>query len=111
MATNVDGNIQKKGWRTKARIRVASGKIKKTAAKIVTSSGKTYGKYVSPTVGLFKKAGTVATTLGKTALKFPGTGLAATGLYYGAKALVKKGEKTASRTAFRQYNKKGKWML
>jgi hypothetical protein len=87
------------------------GKAKKSAAKVVKSGGKTYGSYVAPTVGLFKSAGKLATNVGKIALKFPGTGLAASGLYYGAKALVKKGEKTASRTAFRQYNKKGKWMI
>ena len=104
MATNVDGDFKKKGKKFLK-------KAKKSAAKVVKSGGKTYGSYVAPTVGLFKKAGTAATNIGKVALKFPGTGLAATGLYYGAKALVKKGEKTASRTAFRQYNKKGKWMI
>ena len=104
MATNVDGDFKKK---SKKFLK----KAKKSAAKVIKSGGKTYGSYVAPTVGLFKKAGTAATNIGKVALKFPGPGLAATGLYYGAKALVKKGEKTASRTAFRQYNKKGKWMI
>ena len=100
MATNVDGDFKKK---SKKFLK----KAKKSAAKVIKSGGKTYGSYVAPTVGLFKKAGTVATNIGKVALKFPGTGLAASGLYYGAKALAnrQKGLKFAD---YNQFNKKGR---
>ena len=111
MATNVEGNFKQKKWKITKKIKDASAKIKKSSAKLAISGGKAYKSYVSPTVGLFKKAGTVATNIGKVALKFPGTGLAASGLYYGGKAIVNKGEKTALRSAFKQYNKKGKWMI
>ena len=87
------------------------GKAKKSAAKVVKSGGKSYGSFVAPTVGLFKKAGTVATTLGKTALKFPGTGLAASAAYYGGKAVVNKiaGRSKGLKFAdYSQFNKKGR---
>ena len=82
--------------------------------KIIPSATKNYKNYVSPTVGLFKKTGSALTKTGKFALKSGVLGMPgaiATGLYYGGKAIVNKGEKTASRTPFRQYNKKGKWMV
>jgi hypothetical protein len=99
-------------WKEKAKDFL--GKAKKSAAKIVTSGGKSYGSYVAPTVGLFKGAGKAATNVGKFALKSGALGLpgaVATGLYYGGKAIVKKGEKTIKRSPFKQYNKKGKWMI
>ena len=89
-------------------------KSKKSAAKMIKAGGKSYGSYVAPTVGLFKSAGTAATNVGKFALKSGALGIpgaVATGLYYGGKAIVNKGEKTALRSAFKQYDKKGKWML
>lgn len=104
MATNVDGDIKKKGKKFLK-------KAKKSAAKVLKSGGKTYTSYVAPTVGLFKKAGTAATNIGKVALKFPGTGLAATGLYYGAKALGKKYGRGYSHSQFRQFDKKGRKIL
>ena len=114
MATNVDGNFKDKGLRLGKRFKVAVGKTGKFITKKKIKHGAQVSKYVGPTIGLFKKTGAGALGVGKFALKsgalgFPG--LAATGLYYGAKALAKKGEKTASRTAFKQYNKKGKWMV
>jgi len=77
----------------------------------VKSGGKAYGSYVAPTVGLFKSAGNVATKIGKVALKFPGTGLAATAAYYGGKAIVNKiaGRSKGLKFAdYSQFNKKGR---
>ena len=105
----------KKGEALKSKIRVGVKKTKKFVnKKVIPSATKTYKSYVSPTVGLFKKTGSALSKTGKFALKSGVLGMPgaiATGLYYGGKAIVKKGEKTASRTPFRQYNKKGKWML
>ena len=70
-----------------------------------------YKRYVRPTTKIVRGVGRFARGAGKLALRFPGPGLAATGLYYAGKHIIKKGEKIAPRTAFRQYNKKGKWML
>jgi len=121
---NVNGNyknkskqlvVYSKGEALKSKIRVGVGKGKKFInKKVIPSATKTYKSYVSPTVGLFKKTGSALTKTGKFALKSGVLGMPgaiATGLYYGGKAIVNKGEKTASRTPFRQYNKKGKWML
>ena len=105
----------KKGEALKSKIRVGVNKTKKfVKKKVIPSATKTYKSYVSPTVGLFKKTGSALSKTGKFALKSGVLGMPgaiATGLYYGGKAIVNKGEKTASRTPFRQYNKKGKWML
>ena len=94
----------KKGWTT----------TKAASQKVYGKIGRSYKKYGGPTERMFRKTGAAALSTGKFALRrgalgFPG--LAATGLYYGAKAIAKKGEKIAPRTAFRQYNKKGRWML
>ena len=104
MGTNVDGDFKNKGKKFLK-------KAKKSAAKVVKSGGRTYGSYVAPTVGLFKSAGKLATNVGKIALKFPGYGLAATGLYYGAKALGKKYGRGYSHSQFRQFDKKGRKIL
>ena len=121
---NVNGNyknkktqlvVYSKGEALKSKIRVGIGKGKKFVnQKIIPSAAKNYKNYVSPTVGLFKGVGKAATNVGKFALKSGALGVPgaiATGLYYGGKAIVNKGEKTALRTPFKQYNKKGKWML
>ena len=106
--TNVSGDLLKK-----AKQHIKTGK-KFINKKVIPSAAKNYKSYVKPTVGLFKKTGSALTKTGKFALKSGVLGMPgaiATGLYYGGKAIVNKGEKTASRTPFRQYNKKGKWTL
>ena len=85
--------------------------IKPAGIKAGGKLARHYKRYVRPTTKIVRGVGRFARGAGKLALRFPGTGLAATGLYYGAKAIAKKGEKIAPRTAFRQYNKKGKWMV
>jgi hypothetical protein len=121
---NVNGNyknknnqlvVYSKGEALKSKIRVGVNKGKKFInEKVKPSAVKNYKDFISPTVGLFKKTGSALSKTGKFALKSGVLGMPgaiATGLYYGGKAIVNKGEKTASRTPFRQYNKKGKWML
>ena len=121
---NVNGNyknknnqlvVYSKGEDLKSKIRVGVNKGKKFInEKVKPSAVKNYKDFISPTVGLFKKTGSALSKTGKFALKSGVLGMPgaiATGLYYGGKAIVNKGEKTASRTPFRQYNKKGKWML
>ena len=121
---NVNGNYKNKGTNIvvyskgealKSKIRVGVNKGKKFInKKVIPSAAKNYKDFISPTVGLFKKTGSALSKTGKFALKSGVLGVPgaiATGLYYGGKAIVNKGEKTASRTPFKQYNKKGKWML
>jgi len=121
---NVNGNyknknnqlvVYSKGEALKSKIRVGVNKGKKFInKKVIPSAAKNYKDFISPTVGLFKKTGSALSKTGKFALKSGLLGIPGaigTGLYYGGKAIVNKGEKTASRTPFRQYNKKGKWML
>jgi len=108
---NVSGN---KGLRLGKRFKVAMGKTGKFITKKKIKHGAQFTTYAGPTVGMFKKTGAGALGVGKFALKhgalgFPG--LAATGLYYGAKHAIKKGERVYKRTPFKQFNKKGKWML
>jgi hypothetical protein len=88
-----------------------TSKARVASQKAVSKLARHYKRYIRPTTKIVRGVGRFARGAGKLALRFPGTGLAATGLYYGAKAIAKKGEKIAPRTAFRQYNKKGRWML
>jgi len=108
---NVSGN---KGLRLGKRFKVAMGKSGKFITKKKIKHGAQFSKYAGPTVGLFRKTGALALGTGKLALRAGALGipgLAATGLYFGGKAIAKKGEKVAKRYAFRQYDKKGRWML
>ena len=88
-----------------------TSKARVASQKAVSKLARHYKRYIRPTTKIVRGVGRFARGATKLALRFPGTGLAATGLYYGAKAIAKKGEKIAPRTAFRQYNKKGRWML
>ena len=65
-----------------------------------------YKRYVRPTTKIVRGVGRFARGAGKLALRFPGTGLAATAAYYGAKHVVKKGEKVAARSATKQWHKR-----
>ena len=114
MATNVDGNFKNKGLRLGKRFKDAVGKTGKFITKKKIKHGAQVSKYAGPTIGMFKKTGAGALGVGKFALKsgalgFPG--LAATGLYYGAKALGKKYGRGYSHSQFRQFDKKGRKIL
>ena len=98
------GQKGKKGYRATKEF-ITKKKIK---------HGAQFSKYAGPTVGMFKKTGAAALGIGKFAIKrgalgFPG--LAATWLYFGAKHAIKKGERVYKRTPFKQFDKKGRWML
>jgi len=103
------GQKTKKGYREVKKYYV--GRVKPAGIKAGGKLARHYKRYVRPTTKIVRGVGRFARGTAKLALRFPGTGLAATGLYYGAKAIAKKGEKIAPRTAFKQYDKKGRWML
>ena len=72
---------------------------------------KSYAKYGKPSVTLGKrllKWGVVKPA--KLALRFPGVGLAATGLYYGAKAAAK-AQKGIKHPELRQFDKRARKIL
>ena len=108
---NVSGN---KGLRLGKRYTVAMGKTKKFITKKQIKHGAQWQKYAGPTVKLGRTVGAGVMGAGKFALKagalgWPGA--IATGLYYGGKAIAKKGERTYKRTPFKQFDKKGRWMI
>ena len=115
--TNVNGNYKDKGWRLGKRMKVAAGKTGKFITKKKIKHGAQFSKYAGPTVGLFKKTGSLALGTGKLALRagvlgIPG--LAATGLYYGGKKLAKtivKRDRGLQFSPYRQYNKKGRKII
>ena len=87
---------------------------KKNVKKLSKAATPVYSRYAAPTVGLFKKTGSLALGTGKLALRAGALGipgLAATGLYFGAKHAIKKGERVYKRTPFKQFDKKGRWMI
>ena len=108
---NVSGN---KGLRLGKRFKVAMGKTGKFITKKKIKHGAQFTKYAGPTVGMFKKTGSLALGTGKFALRhgalgFPG--LAAAGLYYGGKKIAKtivKRDRGLQWAPYRQYNKKGR---
>ena len=112
--TNVNGNYKGgknlvKYSKTRAFGIQAKAKAQKTAVKIA----KSYKTYAGPTVGMFKKTGSAALGTGKFLVKrglFGFPGLAATGLYYGAKAIAKR-QKGLQFSSYRQYNKKGRKII
>ena len=108
---NVSGN---KGIRLGKRYNVVMGKGKKYLTKQKIKHGASFAKYGGPTVSLFKKTGAAAMGTGKFLLKRGALGipgLVATGAYYGAKHAIKKGERVYKRTPFKQFDKKGRWMI
>ena len=82
---------------------------KATGQKAAGKIARNYKRYVSPSVKILKGATGLAAGAGKLALRFPGTGLALTGAYYGGKALVKKGERVAKRSATKQWQKRDRF--
>ena len=108
---NVSGN---KGLRLGKRFKVAMGKSGKFITKKKIKHGAQFSKYAGPTVGLFRKTGALALGTGKLALRAGVLGIPGaigTGLYFGAKHAIKKGERVYKRTPFKQFDKKGRWML
>ena len=103
---NVKGNY--KGGKAivkYSRTTAIKAKGKQAAGQIARN----YKRYIGPTTKLLRGAGKFAMGAGKLALRFPGTGLALTGAYYGGKALVKKGERVARRSATKQWHKRDRF--
>ena len=111
---NVSGN---KGLRLGKRFKVAMGKSGKFITKQKIKHGASFTKYGGPTVGLFKKTGSLALGTGKLALRagvLGVPGLVGTGLYFGGKKLVKtiaKRDRGLQFSPYRQYNKKGRKII
>jgi len=103
---NVTGN---KGSKLGRQYNIGMHKTKKFITKQKIKHGASFAKYGGPTVGLFKKTGAAALGVGKFALKKGALGipgLVATGAYYGAKKIINKGEKIASRPMSKQWKRK-----
>ena len=93
------GKITKEGYRKTANV------TRKGAGKIARN----YKRYVGPSAKLARGIGKLGLGVGKTLLRFPGTALIGTGLYYGGKAIVKKGERVAKRSATKQWHKRDRF--
>ncbi len=97
------GNIIAKGKK------LYKQKIKPAGIKAGGKLARHYKRYVRPTTRIVRGVGRFARGAGKLALRFPGTGLAATAAYYGAKHVIKKGERVAARSATKQWHKRDKF--
>ncbi len=87
-------------------------KAKMAGQKVYGKLGKSYAKYGKPTETLFRRTGAAALGTGKFLVKrglFGFPGLAAGAAYYGGKALVKKGERVARRSATKQWQKRDRF--
>ena len=101
--------LVKKGTASTKKWYVETGKP--TAIKIGKRSAASYAKYGKPSVTLGKrllKWGVVKPA--KLALRFPGVGLAATGAYYGAKAIAGK-QKGLKFPTHRQFDRRGRKII
>ena len=96
--------LVKKGTASSKKWYVGTGKP--AAIKAGGKLARHYKRYVRPTTKIVRGVGRFARGAGKLALRFPGTGLAATAAYYGAKHVVKKGERVAARSATKQWHKR-----
>ena len=129
MATNVKGNYKggkylktipgegpktliettrgvKKGISFKSRAGAWGQKAKGAGLRASKHAAKTYGMYGKPTVSLARTIGKIAMKPVKWSLRAPGATLALTGAYYGAKKIINKGEKIASRPMSKQWKRK-----
>ena len=104
---NVKGNY--KGGKAivkYSRTTAIKAKGKQAAGQIARN----YKRYVSPSVKILKGATGLAAGAGKLALRFPGTGLVAAGLYAGAKG-ISKSQKGLKFSQYRQFNKRGRKII
>ena len=108
---NVSGNWSHKLGK---KYTMAMGKTKEFITKKKIKHGAQFQKYAGPSVRLAKGVGAGALGAGKFALRagalgWPGA--IATGVYLGAKKAIKKGERVYKRTPYKQFDKKGRWMI
>ena len=87
-----------------------TGSVVPTGTKAGGKLARHYKRYVRPTTKIVRGVGRFARGTLKVAARFPGTGLVATGLYYGGKALTKR-QKGLQFSPYRQYNKKGRKII
>ena len=101
--------LVKKGTASTKKWYLETGKPK--AIKVGKKAARSYAKYGKPSVTLGKrllKWGVVKPA--KLALRFPGVGLAATGVYYGAKYAAK-AQKGIKHPELRQFDKRARKTL
>ena len=101
---NVNGNW--KGGKAVVKYSKAKAKGRKAAGQLARN----YKRYVSPSVKILKGATGLAAGAGKLALRFPGTGLVAAGLYAGAKGIAKR-QKGLTFPQYRQFSKRGRKII
>ncbi len=101
---NVNGN-----WKGGKAV-VKYSKVKAKGRKAAGQLARNYKRYVSPSVKILKGATGLAAGAGKLALRFPGTGLVAAGLYAGAKGIAKR-QKGLKFPQYRQFNKRGRKII
>ena len=104
---NVNGN-----WKGgKAVVKYSKTRaLKAKGRKAAGQLARNYKRYVSPSVKILKGATGLAAGAGKLALRFPGTGLVAAGLYAGAKGIAKR-QKGLKFPQYRQFNKRGRKII
>jgi len=86
------------------------GSIEPKAIKAGGKLARHYKRYVRPTTKIVRGVGRFARGATKLALRFPGVGLAATGAYYGAKAIAGK-QKGLKFPTHRQFNRRGRKII
>ena len=101
----------KKGVSFKDKAYKFGASAKVTAQKGAGKIARNYKRYVGPSAKLATRVGKVGLGIGKTALRFPGATLVATGLYAGAKRAVKKSNRPLQFSPLNQYNKKARNVL
>ena len=101
---NVNGN-----WKGGKAV-VKYYKVKAKGRKAAGQLARNYKRYVSTSVKILKGATGLAAGAGKLALRFPGTGLVAAGLYAGAKGIAKR-QKGLKFPQYRQFNKRGRKII
>ena len=104
---NVNGN-----WKGgKAVVKYSKRRaLRAKGTKAAGQIARNYKRYVSPSVKILKGATGLAAGAGKLALRFPGTGLVAAGLYAGAKGIAKR-QKGLKFPQYRQFNKRGRKII
>ena len=87
-----------------------TSKARVASQKAVTKLARHYKRYVRPTTKIVRGVGRFARGATKLALRFPGVGLAATGAYYGAKAIAGK-QKGLKIPTHRQFDRRGRKII
>ena len=106
--------MSRAGKRTKKGYRQVKTYYKTTVVPAGTKAGsklaRHYKRYVRPTTKIVRGVGRFARGATKLALRFPGVGLAATGAYYGAKAISGK-QKGLKFPTHRQFDRRGRKII